>query len=87
MARFDKHAPLVNTCGMKPRIPISTIFFGILGLFVLAVGIAALSTDLRTLHPLLNHDGGLALIVSAIALLLSGAFPLALSLLAAQREE
>ena len=65
------------------RWPVSAIFFGVLGLIALAVGILAMTGLLRTVHPLLNGDGGLALVVSGIALILSGAFPLGLALLAA----
>lgn len=71
----------------RPRIPVSTLFFGTLGLMTLAIGIIATVADLRAIHPLLNPDGGLALIVSALALLLSGAFPLALSILATQENK
>jgi hypothetical protein len=40
---------------------------------------------LHKVHPLLNADGGLALLVSGIALILSGAFPLGLAVLATQK--
>jgi hypothetical protein len=67
------------------RIPVSTFIFGILGALALAVGFLALAGLLRPWHPLLNADGGLALVVSGIALMLSGAFPLGLALLATQK--
>lgn len=67
------------------RLPVSTAVFGVLGLISLAVGIAAMAGLLHQAHPLLNNDGGLALVVSGIALLLSGAFPLGLALLATQQ--
>lgn len=67
------------------RLPVSAVFFGILGLIALILGFSAMAGLLRQLHPLLNSDGGLALVVSGIALLLSGAFPLGLALLATQK--
>jgi hypothetical protein len=65
------------------HLPISTLVFGTLGLMALVLGILAMAGLLHEVHPLLNSEGGLALIVSGIALLLSGAFPLALAWLAA----
>ncbi|MDP2786335.1 MAG: hypothetical protein Q8O38_17340 [Sulfurimicrobium sp.] len=67
------------------RVPVSAIAFGTLGLIALAVGILAMAGLLHKVHPLLNVDGGLALVVSGIALILSGAFPLGLALLAARQ--
>lgn len=67
------------------RVPVSAIFFGILGLLTLALGILAMVGLLHKVHPLLNGDGGLALVVSGIALILSGAFPLGLAMLAASQ--
>ena len=67
------------------RWPVSAIVLGALGVITLAIGILAMAGRLRTLHPLLNGDGGLALAVSGIALILSGAFPLGLALLAASQ--
>lgn len=67
------------------RIPKSAVFFGVLGLIALVAGILAMAGLLRTFHPMLNADGGLALVVSGIALLLSGAFPLGLAMLAASQ--
>lgn len=64
------------------RLPVSAIAFGILGLITLALGILAMAGLLHKVHPLLNSDGGLALVVSGIALILSGAFPLGLAILA-----
>jgi hypothetical protein len=64
--------------------PLSFLFFTGLGTVCLFAGIAALTGLLAGTHPLLN-DGvaaGMALIVTAIALLLTGAFPLALRRLA-----
>lgn len=59
--------------------PISFLVLSVLGAITLIAGIAALAGLLRGTHPLFNDDmAGWALIVSAIALLLSGAFPLAL---------
>jgi hypothetical protein len=67
------------------RLPASTIIFGALGLSALVPGLLAMAGLLHKLHPLLNADGGLALVVSGIALILSGAFPLGLALLASQK--
>ena len=59
--------------------PWTFIVFTVLGVICLLAGIAALAGMLKGVHPLFNDDmAGWALIVSAIALLLSGAFPLAL---------
>ena len=69
------------------RLPISTAVLGLLGLVTVSVGILAMSGQLARVHPLLNGDGGLALLVSGLALLLSGAFPFALAVLASKRED
>lgn len=64
--------------------PLSFLLFSALGLVSLLLGIAALAGLLATVHPLF-YDGtaaGLALIVTAIALILTGAFPLVLRRLA-----
>lgn len=66
-------------------MPVSTVIFGIFGLIALILGFAAMAGLMHRLHPLLNSDGGLALVVSGIALILSGAFPLGLALLATQK--
>jgi hypothetical protein len=59
--------------------PISFLILTALGILCLIAGFAALAGWLQGSHPLLNDDmAGWALIVSAIALLLSGAFPLVL---------
>jgi len=74
---------------MRPesfRLPISAIVLGALGLIVLVGGFLALAGQLKHLHPLLNRDGGLALVVSGVALVLSASFPLAIAVLAAQRK-
>ena len=65
---------------MKQRHwPISFLILASLGVICLVAGIAALAGLLRNSHPLLRDDmAGWGLIVSAIALLLSGAFPLVL---------
>jgi hypothetical protein len=76
---------LYGLISKKFRLPVSAIIFGTLGLIALAAGFAAMAGLLRQVHPLLNSDGGLALVVSGIALLLSGAFPLGLALLATQQ--
>lgn len=69
------------------RLPVSAAILGLLGLVTVSAGILAMSGQLARVHPLLNGDGGLALLVSGIALLLSGAFPLALAMLAGKRED
>lgn len=69
------------------RLPLSAIVLGVLGLFTLLLGVFAMATSLTRLHPLLNTDGGLALAVSGVALLLSGAFPLVLARLAGSQAE
>jgi len=64
--------------------PWSFLFFAGLGVICFLAGIAALAGLLTGLHPIFN-DGmaaGLALVVSAIALILTGAFPLVLRRLA-----
>ena len=67
------------------RLPISAIILGALGLIALVGGFFALAGLLKPVHPLLNRDGGLALVVSGIALVLSGSFPLAIAYLSAER--
>ena len=59
--------------------PITFLVLTVLGIICLIAGFAALGGWLRGTHPLFNDEmAGWALIVSAIALLLSGAFPLVL---------
>ena len=69
---------------MKPRhFPLTFIFYTVLGVITAVAGIAALLGVLKGSHPLFNDDmAGWALIVTAIALVLTGAFPLALRRLA-----
>lgn len=69
---------------MKPHHwPWTFVFFTVLGVVVLAVGVAALGGWLRGLHPLFGDDlAGWALVVSAVACFLTGAFPLVLRRLA-----
>jgi len=69
---------------MKPRhFPLTFIFFTVLGVITAVAGVAALLGVLKGSHPLFNDDmAGWALIVTAIALVLTGAFPLALRRLA-----
>ena len=59
--------------------PVSFVILTLLGGICLLVGLFVLGGAMRGRHPLLHDDmAGWALIVSAIALLLSGAFPLVL---------
>lgn len=69
---------------MKPHHwPWTFIAFSVIGASLLLAGIAALAGLLRGVHPLFNDDlAGWALIVSAVAAFLSGAFPLVLRRLA-----
>lgn len=71
---------------MKPHHwPWTFVVFFAIGMLCLLAGIAALAGLLQGTHPLFNDDmAGWALIVSAIAALLTGAFPLVLRRLAEQ---
>lgn len=63
--------------------PWTFIAFTLFGGMLMLAGIAALAGLLRKVHPLFNDDlAGWALIVSAVACFLTGAFPLALRRLA-----
>jgi hypothetical protein len=63
--------------------PITFLVCAVLGAVSLLVGIVALAGIGGGLHPLLADEGaGIALIVTAIALVLTGAFPLVLRRLA-----
>ena len=65
--------------------PWTFLVFTAIGILCLLAGIAALAGLLQGTHPLFNDAmAGLALIVSAIAALLTGAFPLVLRRLAEQ---
>ncbi len=70
----------VSSRAMK-RLPFSFLIPAALGVVTLLTGGLAMAGTLQDVHPLLNGDGGLALIVSGIALLITGAFPLAIRLL------
>lgn len=69
---------------MKPHHwPWTFIVFTTLGLACLLAGGSALAGMLKGAHPLFNDDmAGWALIVSAVACFLTGAFPLVLRRLA-----
>ena len=71
---------------MKPHHwPWTFLVFSVLGTVLLLVGLAALTGLLRSVHPLFGDDlAGWALIVSAVACFLTGAFPLVLRRLAEQ---
>ena len=63
--------------------PYTFIVFTLLGAACLLVGAAALAGLLNDVHPLFGDDSaGIALIVTAIACFLTGAFPLVLRRLA-----
>lgn len=69
---------------MKPHHwPWTFVAFTALGAICLLAGVAALAGMLKGVHPLFNDDlAGWALIVSAVACFLTGAFPLVLCRLA-----
>ncbi|OHC71336.1 MAG: hypothetical protein A3H93_04395 [Rhodocyclales bacterium RIFCSPLOWO2_02_FULL_63_24] len=69
---------------MKPHHwPWTFIVFTLLGAICLLAGAAALAGMLKGVHPLFGDDmAGWALIVSAVACFLTGAFPLVLRRLA-----
>ncbi len=69
---------------MKPHHwPWTFLVFTLLGTVLLLAGVAALAGMLNGVHPLFNDDmAGWALIVSAVASFLTGAFPLVLRRLA-----
>ncbi len=69
---------------MKPHHwPWTFLVFTALGVVALLGGAAALAGLLRDVHPLFGDDlAGWALIVSAVACFLTGAFPLVLRRLA-----
>jgi hypothetical protein len=65
--------------------PITFVVLTVLGVISLVIGIVALAGIGGGLHPLLADEGtGIAMIVTAIALFLTGAFPLVLRRLAEQ---
>ena len=69
---------------MKPHHwPWTFLVFSAIGTALLLVGIAALAGMLKGVHPLFGDEmAGWALIVSAVAAFLTGAFPLVLRRLA-----
>lgn len=70
---------------MKPHHwPWTFLAFSALGAITTVVGVAALAGLMEGVHPIFNDGAaaGLALIVTAIALFLTGAFPLVLRRLA-----
>lgn len=71
---------------MKPHHwPWTFLVFSVLGALLLLAGSAALAGLLRSVHPLFGDDlAGWALVVSAVACFLTGAFPLVLRRLAEQ---
>lgn len=67
------------------RIPIASWLLGVPGLALLPAGLWLMIADVSRLHPMLDGPwAGIALLVSAIALIGSAGFPLVLSRLAAQ---
>ncbi len=69
---------------MKKHLTFSSVAPGVLGLVSLFAGGLAMAGKLQEVHPMLNGDGGLALVVSGVALVLTGAFPLAIRKLTAK---
>ena len=69
----------------SPRgVPVATWLIGLPGLVCLAGGLTLIVGDFGHLHPILAESGtGIVLVVSAIALLGTAAFPLVLRRLAA----
>jgi ethanolamine transporter EutH len=69
---------------MKPQHwPWTFLVFSALGILLVLGGVAALAGMLKGVHPLFNDElAGWALLVSAIACFLTGAFPLVLRRLA-----
>lgn len=69
---------------MKPHHwPWTFVFFTLVGVACLLAGAAALAGLMKGVHPLFNDDlAGWALVVSAVASFLTGAFPLVLRRLA-----
>ena len=69
---------------MRPHHwPWTFVAFSVVGAALLSAGIVALAGLLRGMHPLFGDDlAGWALIVSAVACFLTGAFPLVLRRLA-----
>lgn len=63
-------------------MPISFIILAPLGVIALIIGGWAMAGGLMSVHPMLNSEGGLALVVSGVALLLTAGFPLVLRRLA-----
>jgi hypothetical protein len=70
--------------GMKPHHwPWTFLVFSELGILLVLAGVAALAGMLKGVHPLFNDElAGWALLVSAAACFLTGAFPLVLRRLA-----
>jgi len=63
--------------------PLTFIAFTVLGVISLVIGVVALTGFAGGIHPLLADDGtGIAMIATAIAFFLTGAFPLVLRRLA-----
>lgn len=66
-----------------PAIPLAAWLLGLPGIACLTAGAALLVGDFGAYHPILAEPGtGLALLVSALALLGSAAFPVVLARLA-----
>lgn len=72
-----------TSSGRRAALPLSAWLLGLPGLICLFGGLALLVGDFSELHPILAADGSaIVLIVSAIALLGSAAFPIVLRRLA-----
>lgn len=69
----------------SPRVPLASWLLGLPGVLALLAGGLLLAVDIRHLPPLLAEPGApLVLIVSAVALLGSAAFPFVIARLAAR---
>lgn len=66
------------------KLPFSVLLLAPLGILTLLTGGLAMAGTLKAVHPMLNLDGGLALVVSGIALLLTAGFPLVIGRLTEQ---
>lgn len=65
------------------RIPLTAWILGLCGIACMIAGLFVVASDMGSIHPILGDTGtGIALIASAVALIGSAAFPVALARLA-----